>query len=80
MDYDVMSDEILSSIGGRDNIKRVYHCITRLRFELKDASLYLPDKAEQIPDVAGVFIRFGEYQFVIGIEAGMIYKAILSRL
>jgi len=80
MNYDVMSNEILASIGGRENIKRVYHCITRLRFELNDESLYQTDRARAVPDIAGVFLRFGEYQFVIGMEVTEVYKAVLRRL
>lgn len=80
MDYNVMSDGILKSIGGRDNVKHVYHCVTRLRFELKDESLYQPDKAVIVPDVLGAFLRFGEYQFVIGAKVPEVYKAVLRRL
>lgn len=80
MNYEVMSDKILKSIGGRDNIKRVYHCVTRLRFELYDESLYQPDEAMMVPDISGVFLRFGEYQYVIGVEVTEVYKAVLRRL
>jgi len=80
MNYDVMSDKILESIGGRENIKRIYHCVTRLRFELIDESLYQADKAMMIPDIPGVFLRFGEYQFVIGVEVTEVYKAVLRGL
>jgi len=80
MNYDVMSDRILIAIGGRDNISHVYHCVTRLRFVLYDESLYQSDEAMMIPDVSGVFLRFGEYQFVIGIEVAEVYKAVMRRI
>ena len=35
-DYDALSVQLLQEVGGPDNIAQVYHCITRLRFSLKD--------------------------------------------
>ncbi|QAT62927.1 hypothetical protein EQM13_15820 [Acidilutibacter cellobiosedens] len=38
-DYSIMSSEIVKSIGGKDNISFFTHCVTRLRFNLKDKGL-----------------------------------------
>ncbi|HER2209583.1 TPA: PTS transporter subunit EIIB, partial [Streptococcus pyogenes] len=36
MNHDKTAKEILSAVGGNDNINSVIHCVTRLRFNLKD--------------------------------------------
>ena len=37
MDYKQLADQIITSVGGKENIVSVMHCATRLRFQLKDA-------------------------------------------
>lgn len=36
MKYDTLASEILAGVGGRDNVKSLVHCATRLRFKLRD--------------------------------------------
>ena len=36
MDYKEIADQIIIAIGGHDNVKYVTHCVTRLRFVLKN--------------------------------------------
>ena len=36
MKYEKMIQSILKEVGGHENIENVYHCATRLRFQLKD--------------------------------------------
>lgn len=35
--YDETAQDIIKNVGGRDNVDKVIHCITRLRFYLKEA-------------------------------------------
>lgn len=37
--YEQLSKEIIANVGGKDNISSLSHCITRLRFKLKDESI-----------------------------------------
>ncbi len=37
--YEQLSKEIIENVGGKDNISSLSHCITRLRFKLKDESI-----------------------------------------
>nr|WP_297665910.1 PTS transporter subunit EIIB [uncultured Streptococcus sp.] len=46
MTYELMSQEILSAVGGKENISRATHCATRLRLVLKDESLVDKDKVD----------------------------------
>ena len=55
--------------GGRDNIVSAECCTTRVRIVLKDMSLIILEKLNNLPLVQGVWIRSKEVQLVIGIEA-----------
>jgi PTS system beta-glucosides-specific IIC component len=61
------AQEIIARIGGPGNILSLTHCATRLRFELKDASLVDKQAVETIPGVMGAIPQSGDrYQVVIG--------------
>ncbi len=58
--------DIVDAIGGKDNIAAATHCVTRLRFALKDESKVDKDKLDQIDMVKGSFSTNGQFQVVIG--------------
>ena len=61
------AQEILDAVGGPGNITHFTHCATRLRFELKDASIIDKDRVEAIDGVLGAVPQSGDrYQIVIG--------------
>ena len=61
------AQEILDAVGGPGNITHFTHCATRLRFELKDASIVDKDRVEAIDGVLGAVPQSGDrYQIVIG--------------
>ena len=61
------AQEILDAVGGPDNIIHFTHCATRLRFELRDASVVDKDRVEAIDGVLGAVPQSGDrYQIVIG--------------
>ena len=61
------AQEILDAVGGPDNIIHFTHCATRLRFELRDASIVDKDTVENIDGVLGAVPQSGDrYQIVIG--------------
>jgi beta-glucoside PTS system EIICBA component len=45
--------KIIDYVGGKDNIKKAWHCMTRLRFDLYDQSLIEHDKVKQLQGVIG---------------------------
>ena len=70
--------QILAAVGGAANVISVTHCMTRLRFTLKDQSI--PDKTaiESIPGVMGTNIAGGQYQIIIGNSVGAVYKELTA--
>ncbi len=69
MDYKKTAVEILSTIGGKDNVVSAAHCATRLRLVIADNSLVNKDKLENIDGVKGVFEASGQLQIIIGTGA-----------
>ncbi len=57
---------LLEYIGGKENIKAVTHCVTRLRFVLIDESKANIDKIEALKSTKGTFIQSGQFQVIIG--------------
>ncbi|WP_147803069.1 PTS system trehalose-specific EIIBC component [Alkalicoccus halolimnae] len=64
--YEQQVREILEAIGGEENVDKATHCVTRLRFALKDESLVDTDKLEAIDLVKGSFSTNGQFQVIIG--------------
>jgi len=58
--------EIISCVGGKENISLITHCVTRLRFVLKDEGKIREDDLKEISLVKGCFAAKGQYQVIIG--------------
>ncbi|MBM7644960.1 PTS system trehalose-specific IIC component [Scopulibacillus daqui] len=59
-------EKILAAVGGKSNVYAVTHCVTRLRFALKDETKVDKEKLEEIDLVKGSFSANGQFQIVIG--------------
>lgn len=66
MDYKKTAHEILSAIGGKDNLAGAAHCATRLRLVIADNSKVKKAVLENIDGVKGVFEASGQLQVIIG--------------
>ena len=51
--YDVLANSVVELIGGKDNVRFFTHCVTRLRFNVKDRSIVKMDEIKDLPGVAG---------------------------
>ncbi|KAF1299220.1 PTS beta-glucoside transporter subunit IIABC [Enterococcus sp. JM4C] len=78
MEYQELNAAILKNIGGKENINGLTHCITRLRFKLKDESKAQTEKIKQIPGVVTVVRSGGQYQVVIGNHVPEVYKEFIA--
>lgn len=72
------AEEIIAAVGGPSNVRSLTHCATRLRFELRDASVVDQKAVERIPGVMGAVPQSGDrYQVVIGGAVQTVYTQIM---
>ena len=76
--YDGLSRIILQNVGGKDNIAAITHCVTRLRFNLKDESKANTDILKETDGVVTVMQSGGQYQVVIGNHVPDVYASLVS--
>lgn len=74
--YDVLADEIVNLLGGKENIAYFTHCMTRLRFTVKDKSIVKKSEIEKIPDVVGSQWQGEQLQIIIGQDVESAYQMI----
>lgn len=65
---------LLDYIGGKDNIKAVTHCVTRMRFVLIDEKRAEVEKIGELSSVKGTFTQAGQFQVIIGNEVSEFYN------
>lgn len=78
MKYEKLAKEIIELIGGKENVNSVVHCVTRLRFKLKDEKKADTDKLKNHDGVITVMQSGGQYQVVIGNHVNDVYKAVVA--
>ncbi|AND79098.1 beta-glucoside-specific PTS transporter subunit IIABC [Streptococcus pantholopis] len=76
--YDDLARDIIAHVGGEDNVLSLGHCITRLRFYLKDESKADTDYLAEREGIVTVVQAGGQYQVVIGNHVNEVYEAILA--
>ena len=74
--YTALAAEILSHVGGKENISFVTHCVTRLRFTVKDKNQVQAEAIDKLPSVFGSKWSNNQYQVIIGNEVNDVYEAI----
>ncbi|MCC8023862.1 MAG: glucose PTS transporter subunit IIA [Clostridium sp.] len=80
LDYTEIAKKIIDCIGGKENVKSVRHCITRVRFTLKDESKADDEAVNNIEGVISVVHGGGEYMAVIGDAVVDVYNAVVEQL
>ncbi|MBB2506884.1 beta-glucoside-specific PTS transporter subunit IIABC [Staphylococcus cohnii] len=76
MKYENLAQEIVEKVGGEENINSLTHCITRLRFKLKDESKADTEFLKNHDEIVTVMQSSGQYQVVIGNHVPDVYDAI----
>lgn len=74
--YDELAEAIITHMGGKDNIKNVTHCMTRLRFDVRDENKVDKEALKKIQGVLSVVVAGGQHQVVIGQTVGSVYEAV----
>lgn len=75
--YEQLAEEVISKVGGVENINSLFHCVTRLRFKLKDTSKADKESIKNIKGVLTVVEGNGQFQVVIGNEVTDVFDTIL---
>lgn len=75
--YDGLARIIIQNVGGKENVKSVAHCVTRLRFKLKDESKANDEVLQQTDGVLQIMHAGGQYQIVIGPHVTDVYDTVL---
>ncbi|WP_426462247.1 beta-glucoside-specific PTS transporter subunit IIABC [Staphylococcus equorum] len=78
MDYNKVSKKILDCVGGKENIKHVTHCATRLRFTLYSQNKVEEESVKGLKEVIDAVNKGGQYQVVIGNDVENVYKSLVK--
>lgn len=81
MDHARIAREVIEYAGGKDNIKSVAHCATRLRFQLKNNELRNEEAMSDVEGVKGVFLTQSQFQIIFGSGlVNLIYAEVQKQL
>lgn len=78
-DYTELAKDIVAHVGGKDNVVNLRHCVTRLRFVLKDEAKADTDYLKARDGVVTVVKAGGQYQVVIGNHVPDVYAAVIEQ-
>lgn len=79
-EYTILARDIIKNVGGRENISGLKHCITRLRFNLKDESKANDNVLKNMKGIVTVAKGSGQYQVVIGNHVADVYAEVMAQL
>ncbi|WP_297376967.1 beta-glucoside-specific PTS transporter subunit IIABC [uncultured Helcococcus sp.] len=74
--YTNLAQDIVKNVGGKENINNVFHCITRLRFNLKDESKANDEFFKNNDEIVTLMKSGGQYQVVIGNHVPEVFEEV----
>lgn len=77
-DYKQDAQKIIHALGGKSNIKRVFHCMTRVRVYVKNEKLVDAESIAKLPEVSGTTWNNEQFQIIAGTYVGRIYDALVD--
>lgn len=80
MRYSEVAEKVIAAVGGVDNVSNAWHCMTRLRFDLKDGAKVDMAALDGVPEVIGTNVQNGELQVVVGTEVEKYYEPLADKL
>lgn len=78
--YEKLAQDIVVNVGGKENVSGLVHCITRLRFTLKDESMAQDETLKNMDGVITVMKSSGQYQVVIGNHVPEVFEDVCKML
>lgn len=76
--YKKEAELLFAAVGESENIEALSHCVTRLRFELRDSSKVNQEAIEAIDVVKGVVQQSGQFQIIIGNDVSLLYQDLMQ--
>ena len=76
MDYNKVASEVLDKVGGKKNIISITHCVTRLRFVLRDEGMTDDGAVKAVDGVKGLVKQGGQYQVIIGTSVAKVAEEV----
>lgn len=73
-----LAKKLIELVGGKENISDVLHCMTRLRFRLKDESKADIETIKTVSGVLGIQQNIGELQVIIGPSVSSLYEKVIE--
>ena len=73
-----IAQQVLAAVGGKENVVSVTHCMTRLRFVLKDQTVPAKNGITRVKGVIGVNQQGDQYQVIIGNSVANVYKELVT--
>ncbi|MEW9108493.1 MAG: beta-glucoside-specific PTS transporter subunit IIABC [Cytobacillus gottheilii] len=80
MNIKQLAQDILTNVGGKENISQLTHCYTRLRFVLKSVEKANKENLENMDEIISVVESAGQFQVVIGNKVEDVYAHIMQHL
>lgn len=77
-DYGSSAKQLVQAMGGKDNITRVFHCMTRLRFYVKDRSKIDEAAIKKLSEISGVNWHQDQFQVIAGNEVNELYAELVK--
>lgn len=78
-DYAEIADTLIAVLGGKENITRLFHCMTRLRFYVKDRTKINEKEILKVSGISGVNWHEDQFQVIAGNEVNEMYKALENK-
>ena len=78
MKYERLAKDIIANVGGKENVNSLTHCVTRLRFKLKDESKANTEVLKKMDGIVTVIKSGGQYQVVIGNHVPDVYADVVA--
>lgn len=77
-DYGQSAEKLVQALGGKENITRVFHCMTRLRFYVKDRGMINEEEIKKLPEISGVNWHQDQFQVIAGNEVNEMYAELIK--
>lgn len=78
-DYAKTADTLIAALGGKDNVTRLFHCMTRLRFYVKDRTKINEKEILKLSEISGINWHEDQFQVIAGNEVNAVYKALENK-